>query len=142
MTDLLAAEPLILDRLRDRVALARQVHGARTFKAIPARTGAMPALYLIADGFQPLMRAGCEQAVEQVWLVVVAVRNLHDAEGGQGERREAGPLLFQVCQALIGWQPVPELGAMHLIASPGSVFSDEQALFSLRFAMRFVLCGV
>lgn len=141
MNDLLWAEEAILNRLRDQVTQMRTVAGARELKAIPTHARTTPALYLIADGYQPWQHAGAEQAIEQLWLVVVAIRNLRLAEGGAGERREAGPVLWQSCQALIGWQPDPTMGAMRLVASPGTICNEDLVLFPLRFATRIVLNG-
>ncbi|MBF0627862.1 MAG: hypothetical protein HQL91_06550 [Magnetococcales bacterium] len=141
MEDLFAAEGLILARLRTQVAAFRLVAGARELKSIPAGTGTTPALYLVADGFQPLGSAGGEQALEPLWLAVVAVRHGRQVADGAGERQEAGPLLAAVCQALIGWQPADGYAPMRLVTTPGALFTDGLALFPLRFATRLRVGG-
>ncbi|MBF0262458.1 MAG: hypothetical protein HQL97_11580 [Magnetococcales bacterium] len=141
MNDLFVAEEPILERLRLRLPLARRVSGARDIKEIPAGSGATPALYLIFDGHAPLAHAGPEQAFEQFWLVVVAVRNVRDAQGGAGERREAGPLLNAVCRALLGWSPGEGFSPLRMVSTPGAHFTDEVALFPMRFATRLLTSG-
>ncbi|MBF0212198.1 MAG: hypothetical protein HQM00_01395 [Magnetococcales bacterium] len=141
MDTLFAAEQPILERLRSTLPECRQVQGARELNGITARTGATPALHLIFDGHEPLLHAAGEQALEQRWLVVVTIRNLREAEGGDGERAEAGPLLLRVCRALIGWSPSPEHGPLRLITTPGARFVPGAALFPLRFATRIVTGG-
>ncbi|MBF0189786.1 MAG: hypothetical protein HQL99_01390 [Magnetococcales bacterium] len=139
MDDLFAAEHPILERLRLRIPAFRQVCAARSLEEIPAFTGTTPALYVLFDGHKPLVHAGHEQALEQRWLMVVAVRNGREADRGEGERREAGPLLWQVCQALVGWRPGPDHGPFRVSTTPGALVAEGVALFPLRFATRVVV---
>ncbi|MEO5345862.1 MAG: DUF1834 family protein [Magnetococcus sp. YQC-9] len=141
MNDLLVAEQPIVERLRSAIPAARQVGGARDLKEIPANTGATPAIFVIFDGHAPLVQAGNEQFLDQQWLVVVAVRNVRDAAGGLGERREAGPMLLQVCRALLGWSPGVEHDPLRVVATPGAQFIGEVALFPMRFATRVLTKG-
>ncbi|MBF0272807.1 MAG: hypothetical protein HQL98_12185 [Magnetococcales bacterium] len=141
MEDLFAAEHPILERLRVCIPTFRQVCGARNLEEIPVVTGTTPALYVLFDGHEPLVNAGPEQALEQRWLVVVAVRNSREADRGAGERREAGPLLWQVCHALVGWRPGPDHGPFRVTTTPGTLVTGGVALFPLRFATRVVVAS-
>ena len=139
MNDIFAAQGLIVTQLAEQVPQLRLVRGARDFASILERPGTPPAAYVLYDGQDGRIGAGQEQLVEQKWLVVAVVRNARDAIFGSGERLEAGPLLLHICQALLGWQPAPEYGALYLSNAPAPSFNGGFALFPLRFITRVIV---
>ncbi|MEO5332857.1 MAG: hypothetical protein H7839_12610 [Magnetococcus sp. YQC-5] len=141
MNDYFEAEELILERLGTEIPTLRLVQGARDISGVQSQTGTTPALHVIYDGQETRMGAGNLSAVDQLWMTVIAVRNRRDASNGRGERQEAGPLLLQTCQALLGWCPGTSFGAMKMATAPAPVFTHDLALFPLRFATRLILKG-
>ncbi|MBF0296681.1 MAG: DUF1834 domain-containing protein [Magnetococcales bacterium] len=141
MYDLFAAEPLILERLRQQMTAPRLVQGMRDREAVYTRTAVAPALYLVCDGQETRMGAGNEQVVDQAWLVVLAVRNARESDTGRAEREEAGPLLGDLARALLGWRPGPDHGPLRMAAAPGPVFGQGMAFFAMRFVTRLLLRG-
>ena len=112
LTDYLAAEPLIVDRLRDQVAGVpdMRVFGAADLAGVEARAQHTPALHVVYDGDEPLGEAGQSQSGDtqiawQRWIVWVVARSARDARGGTGARAVAGPLMAATIQALAGWRP-------------------------------------
>lgn len=141
MNDYFAAEALILERLSSQIPAFRLVQGARDFAGVLEQTGVSPAIHLVYDGQEVRMGAGSAQAVDQLWLVVVAVKNVREATNGLGERQEAGPLLIQTCQALLGWRPGEDHGPMRMVSASGASFAQGVAFFPLRFSTRVMLQG-
>lgn len=142
MNDYFSAQELILVRLIQQLPEFRLVRGARDLASVRARPGASPSAYVLYNGQEALVGAGREQAVAQQWLVVVVVKNLRDSVGGQGERQEVGPLLIQVCQALLGWKPGEEHGALAMANAPGPTFHEGFGFYPLMFTTRVIVQGI
>jgi hypothetical protein len=141
MNNYFAAEALILERLQNLNAEFRLITTGRTLQDIQNHPAPVPALYLIYDGQEPYMGAGQEQAINQHWLLVITVRSARDRVTGAYERLEAGPLLIQLCETLIGWQPSAEYGPLTLNTAPGPIYNDGFGYYPARFSTRLILRG-
>ncbi|MEO5341068.1 MAG: hypothetical protein H7837_11235 [Magnetococcus sp. MYC-9] len=142
MNDLFAAQGLLIDRLSSQLPALRLVKGVRELATLHERPGTTPAAYVLYDGQDMRMGAGQAQVVDQRWLVVLVVRSRRElapvpAEGG--ERQEAGPLLIQLCRALLGWKPDAEHGPLALAQGPNPTFRDGFGFYTLRFVTRLTI---
>ena len=97
MNDYLAAEPLIVARLKDQVRDAR-IHSSWGQPVIKESHDLPPSVMVFLEEDRPGKTAdgGNAQKIEQIWLALVVVR---DAE------QDAGALISQVIRALAGWNP-------------------------------------
>ncbi len=141
MTNYFAAESLILQRLQTLADDFRLITTGRSLKEIQEHPAPTPALYLIYDGQKSIIGAGKQQAIDQQWLVVIAVRSARDRISGAHERLEAGPLLIKICETLIGWQPDTEYGPLGLGSAPGPLHGDGMGYYPALFYTRMVLKG-
>ena len=144
LTDYLAAEPLIVARLRDQVAGVPHVLTAADLAGVEARAQHTPALHVIYDGDEPAGEAGQSDAGDvqitwQRWLVVLAVRSARDTLGGAGARALAGPLLVAVIQALAGWRPSADHSPMLRASAPRPVFDAGFAYYPQLYRTAVVL---
>lgn len=97
----LAAEALLIERLR--AALPPEVHvlTAADLAGVASSEQPTPAVHLVYMGYRVgEARTGALLGVEQHWLTVVVTRNVADIEAGFHARQAAGPLAAQVMQAL------------------------------------------
>lgn len=97
----LAAEPLIIARLR--AALPADVHvlAAADVAAVSAEQQPTPAVHVLYSGYEATdASTGAFATIEQSWLTVVVTRNVADIESGFHARQAAGPLAAQVIAAL------------------------------------------
>jgi hypothetical protein len=136
LTDYLAAEGLIVERLRAQVpgVSPRNVLTAADLAGVQARAQHTPALHVIYDGDEPAGPAGQDefgatQMAQQRWLVVVAVRSAADTVGGVGARQAAGPLLVDAINALAGHRLGPDHGPLVRASAPRPLFDAGYAYF-------------
>ncbi len=97
----LAAEPLIVARLR--AVLPPEVHvlAAADLAQVAGSQQPTPAVHVLYAGYRvDDSRTGAFAGVEQQWLTVVVTRNVADIEAGYHARQAAGPLAAQVMDAL------------------------------------------
>ncbi len=146
LADYLAAEPLIVARLRAQVAGVpdANVLTAADLAGVEARAQHTPALHLIYDGDEPLgepgqSETGDTQITWQRWLLVVAVRSARDTTGGSGARAVAGPLLVATIQALAGWRPSADHSPLVRAGAPRPVFDAGFAYYPQLYRTAIVL---
>ena len=97
----LAAEPLIMERLRDVLPAEVHVLSAADLAAVAGDHQPTPAVHVLYMGYQVAdTRTGAAAVVDQQWLTVVVTRNVADIEQGFHARQEAGPLAALVMDAL------------------------------------------
>lgn len=127
MDNYLGAESPIIERLKAMVPeLGTYVFSTADMDGVTEASQFTPAAHVLyygdrlVDG-QGRSSTGEVQCVDQVWYVVLVVRNVKDQTTGQAARIEAGPLLLKVLKALQGWAPTKEHGPMKRTngASPG-----------------------
>lgn len=109
--DYLYLEQLIIDRVRDQVQGLTDVLGIPDLASLDEERQIAPAVYVIylgdevGTGVQHQGGRGAIQTVTQNWAVVLTVYYADARGDGHGARREAGPLLGSLLQALSGWVP-------------------------------------
>lgn len=144
MNDFLAAEPLIIQRLKDKVQCALRVDGAPELAAVQEESQVTPAIYVIYYGYLPGRENG-QQGVREIelrWIVVVCVRNLRDVKTGGGVREDAGPLIYDTMTALMGWRPDNHHTPLELEASPPPRIKPGFGYFPMVFKTKRTLRGV
>lgn len=99
--DFFAAEPPLLDRLRDKVAGARAVLSAADLEEVQEKSQITPAVHVVFHGFSLV---GDE--IEQTWLVVAVAKNLRQPTAAAGSapriNSEAGRLVAKIVNGLRG----------------------------------------
>ncbi|PHR68502.1 hypothetical protein [Alcanivorax sp.] len=104
---------VIEQRLRDAVKDLQQVKGAAEFAAVTSLGSyRVPSAYVVLareegtddPNGQPGRRPSGKQQAKVTFGVITAVRNYRDSTGAQAAR-DASPLIGQVREALMGWQP-------------------------------------
>lgn len=109
--DYLALEGLIVARLAAQTAMpAKRVLTAPDIEQVEEARQTTPAYHVIYAGDRAPSGGGGAarsryQVVEQLWLVVVAVKNVRDVRRGQAAREQAGPWVTELIAALQGWRP-------------------------------------
>lgn len=137
MDDLLALEPLLIERLGASVQVPRlKVLGAADLEGVEEQSQHTPALHVLYRGYRPTTEKGngVIQQIEQTWLVVVVVRNVRDAHSGAGVRAAAGPIMHAVCAALLGWpRQHADFSPLRLASAPAAWFGKGVGYFPLAF---------
>lgn len=127
----LAAEPLIVQRLRAVLPAEVHVLPAADLASVAAENQPTPAVHVLYDGYQVNdARTGAAVAIEQGWLTVIVTRNVADIEQGHNARQDAGPLAALVMDALYrhrlraeGGQVLGS-GPLRLTSAPSPGFAD------------------
>lgn len=109
--DYLYLEPLIIERVRESVPGLADVAGIPDLASVDEARQVTPAVYVVylgddvGGGAQHQGSRGAIQTVTQNWAVVLSVHYADATGSGEGARKEAGPLLGALLQALSGWLP-------------------------------------
>lgn len=127
MENYLSAEELIVNRLKSELPeLNGKVFSAADMEGVAESTQVTPAAHVLYFGDRVVdgngrSSTGEVQCVDQVWYVVLAVRNARTQLTGQAARADAGLLIKKLLKALQGWQPTVEHGPMKRVngAAPG-----------------------
>lgn len=146
LTGFFDAQELVIQRLQATVPSLGFVGGSRNMKEVFARQVPFPAALVLFNKYKPLKKQtaafGAFQAIEQVIEVVIVDDNQDDYESGAGARIEAGPIVLQVMQALMGWIPSPAHTNLHLEQGAQAAYVGGLAYFPLAFSTEvFVNAG-
>jgi len=109
MDDFMSLEPLLIQRISDQVAGYKcKVFGAPELESFSKtkKTPPTPSCDVVFAGLRPIEdRGDGVTRIEQTWYVVPRVKNLRNVAVGSAAREDAGPLVLQTMQALLGWTP-------------------------------------
>ena len=133
----LAAESLIIERLELKIPEAKWVVAMSEFD-IEKIAQKCPALVVIYQGDRLPADANGGQIIiaEQIWSVVVAVKNVKEISQGTASRAEAGVLMTKAIKALSGWQPNSQYKqGMTRIAAGGAGYLAGVSWFPLAFKL-------
>lgn len=140
MTDLLAAEPLIIDRLKTITGVTGlKVSSTASIVGTVDITAQCPALFVHpgASEIGAEIQRGLAQSEEEEWEVVAAVKLIPDPSNlAKTYQSEAGSLLNKVVEKLVGWAPSSEFGAMRYAGRDKPEVMPGHAEFGLRFKVR------
>jgi len=143
--DYLFLEPLLIERVRAEVAGLALVGGVPDLASVAERQQLSPAVYLIYLGDElgtgPKAQGGLGQVqtVSQLWAAVLALYCADPNGEGSGARREAGPLLGQLLNALTGWTARADVTPLTRRQGPSEVaYADGYFYYPLVFQTSFV----
>lgn len=124
---LFALEPLLLERLRERMTTARAVLSAADLSGVSAAAQVTPAVHVIFTGYRlvEMREDGVVARIEQDWLTVAVARNV--SPGGQAaaaQREDAGAIADELIAVLMGWRPSPDLRELRLANAPRAAYQD------------------
>lgn len=136
LSDYLAPERAIVARLDARLPSGWRVLTAPDLTGVEERSQPMPAAQVIYAGDQSVESLGQGGLVHinQLWLVVLCVRNVSDIRSGEGVRSDVGVVIPVVYRALAGWRPAPHWGRMMAVTSPfRATYREGRAYFPIAF---------
>ena len=144
ITNYFAAEQAIVERLRDKVAGIVKIYTPFDLQGVVEASQASPALHVVyaGDGVGgtqpgPQSGSGAGKAVDQRWLVVLAVRTAAAQLQDTTEIRvKAGEFVPQILDALQGWQPVEWMRPLARVGGPSAGYSSSFAYFPFLFEGR------
>lgn len=137
--DLLALEPLLIERLLAQGLEGVTVRPLRTVSEIAHRPVPTPALLVSYAGGEVLETRHDAQAVRiaERWLITAVVRNVANASDS-GAAQDAGPLAGAALEALMGWQPPGTSRPLTLSALPAPGFGGGYLWVPMEFSTEFV----
>ncbi|MFG7161935.1 hypothetical protein ACGYU5_15165 [Burkholderia pseudomallei] len=146
LTGFFDIEALVIQQLQANVPSLGFVGSARNMKEVFARQVPFPAALVLFNKHRPLKKQtaafGAFQAIEQVIEVVIVDDNQVDYESGAGARIEAGPIVLQVLQTLLGWIPSPAHTNLQMEQGAQAAYVGGLAYFPFAFSTQvFVNAG-
>ncbi len=76
--------------------------------------------------------------VTQRWQVILTCRNVGNMRSGEPARRQAGPLITKIIQALAGWHPGSPYGLLRIVTpSLAPSWFDGVLMWPLEFETKF-----
>ena len=144
LSNYLAISPLIIARIRAEVPAIVDVLPAQDLATLTESTLRTPSAFVIYDGDNLGDTAGRGQAqgVKQRWLIVLAIRNARQNDGGAGLAADAGPLISDLLTALQGWQPdSTDYRPLTRVAAPRPGYSPAFAFYPLAFETQIITTG-
>lgn len=135
-----AIETAIVDRLRTRLGAAVEyVYTAAEVAQVEEHSQLVPSVAVLYNGLTPTQEQanGAIQEVAFQFLAVVAVRNAAGSALHEGARADGSALVDGVMEALLGFRPITNGGALKLDQSPPAAFSDAGfAYYPVAFEIR------
>ena len=144
MENYLSAEPAIIARLKAMIPELVGAFSASDLEGVAEAKQTTPAVHVLYYGDRVVEGNGRSstgeiQCVDQVWYVVLAVRNARTQLTNEAARADAGPLALKVLKALQGWQPSPEHGPLKRVNGAGPGFKAGFAYLPFCFATRITV---
>ncbi len=135
LPDYLAAGPLLIERIRAALPALRAVLPAGDLAGIGEAAIQSPSVFVLFDGDRLGDSAGRGQAgiVHQRWMIVLAVRNARQGDGGAALLADAGPLLAALLAALMGFQLSADHRPLVRVSAPAPGYSPALAYYPLAF---------
>lgn len=135
LADYLSAGALIIARLKDRVPGLRQVLPATALSTLTETGAQSPAAFVLYDGDRlgDSAMAGRQRVIHQRWLVVLAVRNATQGDGGKAMQDVAGPLISEILGVLQGHALSADHRPLMRVAAPRPGYSPAFAYYPLAF---------
>lgn len=139
----LGIEPLIVTYWQAAVpALADRVFAIGEAENVEKFRQFTPGGLVYYDGYSIASKSdkGKANALDQLWVLVVQVRNVRDARSGAPARVDAGELISDTIDAFVGWQP--DAGYREFQLAPSNYkpsYLPGYAYFPLTFSTRLFL---
>lgn len=143
MSNFFGIEQALIERIREQVpglADVGSVSKLAGYADVPS-----PAVYVMPDDAEVEggPNDGAVQVIRQRWQVVVTVAHMQDVltEDYDTTAKRAGEILYQVCQALIGWRPASGWERFALRAMLPPQYDPGYGDFPALFETGFVITG-
>jgi len=119
----LAVEPLIVQRLQDRLP-GMTIATAPDLASVAEASKHTPSVHVLYSGYTVADSGGASGlvSIDMQWITVVTVRSTHTPTSQAAPRSEAGEIAREVFRALHKWKPgVPSAKPLDIVptASPG-----------------------
>jgi len=140
----LAAEPLLVERLRTVLGSSAHVLTARALAAVEEAGQPTPAVHVLYHG-EPSIQSGAAGVVTdvtQTWLLVCCIENVATLKQGAAAGQDAGHLAMRVRTAVTGpaWRPGGGLAPFEQVPSPyAATYSSGRLYLPLAFRTKFQL---
>lgn len=141
MIDHLAAEALLIEKIKADIPEFRAVYGAGELAKIGEVSLTTPSAHVIYDGEHFVgadVGDGEKQMIAQTWLVVVSINSKRDPVSGAGARASAGVLIQQVIRTLAGYKIGEGFKPLKRANPPRPAYNGDFAYFPVAFQLHFV----
>ena len=92
-----------------------------------------PCLFVAYGGYSVDDEMPMSQSITQLWIVLVAVENERNNQGGDNATETAGKMVYAVMKALGGFvvsgDDLPDFTPLRLVNQPGSVGYDDKFFY-------------
>lgn len=142
MNDYFVAEKPIVDRLKVEVPEVNgRVFTLSNIEQVTEEQQTTPALHVLHGGdiIGKSSSDGQAQTFDQIWIVVVAVKNAKAQKSGELLREIAGPIIFKLLRALQGFQPDISCAPLHRMESAEPEYKSGFAFFPYAFTTKIVI---
>jgi len=144
LTNHFAAEPLIIQRLKDQ-----NITGINTVASGSILAGAqdlapyLDGIFVLPDEgiFPEAPNDGRLQLESQHWQIITVVKNIRDPNDVNTTAKLAGGYITEILKALIGWPPAKELTPITISARPKPYYEPGYGEFPLILSTTTVIRG-
>lgn len=101
MNDFFGLQPLLIARIAAEVPGLTAVFSGIDYERTLTLFDSVPAVYVLYDNYALFDQTERETQINQNWSVVLVVASLPQLD----ITKHAGPVLWKILRALVGWQP-------------------------------------
>jgi hypothetical protein len=100
-----------------------------------------PAIHVIYGGsiLGKCSSDGQSQVFEQIWIIVLAVKNAQAQKTGEKLRAEAGPIICKILRALQGFVPADGFESLHRFEASEPIYLAGFACYPLGFTTKLTI---
>lgn len=134
---LIETTDLIVQRLKDECPSAKQnIFDTADLAGVKDKDQLTPALHVVLYDYDPTDVMDGEGVWDEIYLVIVVVKNVANRDRVAAQRAEAKNLLREALVALGGWKPSSSSLPLKNTKGPRPYFSATHAYFPLAFIGR------
>lgn len=142
ITNYFDAEPAIIERISTQVPELKSVLSPFSIGDMVEASQPSPAVHVIYGGDNVTGNEagnGARRIVEQLWLIVLAIRTPKAQLQNTTEIRSiAGELIPKIINALQGWSPTEWMRPLVRVNGPAAGYSSSFAYFPFMFEGRII----
>lgn len=140
---LLDAGPQIIDRLKAVCAISpANVFSTADLATVAESSQVTPARHVVLHSYKPASEVGSSAKWQEIWLVVIVVKNARQGVGAEALRNEAGPMLQETIGALQGYKAPGMIGVLESLPPPAPHITPSFGYFPLAFRSQLCVEGV
>ena len=123
--DYLALGDVLKARIAESMPEARVVRGRTMDAVMQAAQGDLTVhIIYVGDELTPT-DAKSMQIVGQLWMLILAVKYAGADLTGEGNQEIAGPLIVELLDSMLGWQPELVTKPLRRVQGPGVVYHNN-----------------